>query len=86
MDLSVVNMVNQITQLLEVKSSQYLLGMDDFESLLHLSAFVAPGLFICDQRNVRMLSYTLITGTAVHTAAVFFITQVVIAAEAHQWQ
>ncbi len=82
MDFSVVNVVNQITPVTGSKSSQYLLGKDDIKSLLHLSAFVAPGLFVCDQRNVRMLSYTLITGTAVHTAAVFIITQVVIAAEA----
>lgn len=58
----------------------HLLGIDDLKPLLHLATLVAPALLVSHQRDVGMLWDTLLTVTAVHTATVLLVTQVVIAA------
>lgn len=56
----------------------HLLGVDDLKPLLHLATLVAPALLVSHQRDVWMLRDALLTVTAVHTAAVLLITQVVV--------
>lgn len=57
----------------------HLLGVDDLKPLLHLAALVAPALLVGHQRDVRVLWDALLAVTAVHTAAVLLIAQVVVA-------
>lgn len=59
----------------------HLLGIDNLKPLLHLATLIAPALLISHQRDVGMFWDAFLTVTAVHTAAILLITQVVIAAE-----